>query len=60
MMPSVVDVAGINSFSRQIYANAAGAIAGMVSQELPPMRREQATHRGQHVWQYHGVRQPGA
>jgi len=31
----VVDVAGINSISRQIYANAAGAIAGMVSQELP-------------------------
>jgi uncharacterized protein (UPF0261 family) len=36
MMPSVVDVAGINSISRRIYANAAGAIAGMVSQELPP------------------------
>jgi uncharacterized protein (UPF0261 family) len=34
MMPSVVDVAGLNSFSRQIYANAAGAIAGMVAQEL--------------------------
>ncbi|HEC23074.1 MAG TPA: UPF0261 family protein, partial [Chloroflexi bacterium] len=32
---SVVDVAGINSISRRIYANAAGAIAGMVSQELP-------------------------
>lgn len=32
MMPSVVDVAGLNSFSRQIYANAAGAIAGMVEQ----------------------------
>jgi uncharacterized protein (UPF0261 family) len=37
MMPSVVDVAGINSISRRIYANAAGAIAGMVSQELPPV-----------------------
>jgi uncharacterized protein (UPF0261 family) len=34
MMPSVVDVAGLNSISRQIYANAAGAIAGMVSQEF--------------------------
>ena len=33
MMPSVVDVAGLNTISRQIYANAAGAIAGMVSQE---------------------------
>jgi len=29
-MPSVVDVAGINRLSRLIYANAAGAIAGMV------------------------------
>ncbi|MCC7355374.1 MAG: Tm-1-like ATP-binding domain-containing protein [Anaerolineae bacterium] len=37
-MPSVVDVAGINSISRRIYANAAGAIAGMVSQELPEAR----------------------
>lgn len=29
-MPSVVDVAGLNRISRAIYANAAGAIAGMV------------------------------
>lgn len=38
MMPSVVDVAGINSISRAIYANAAGAIAGMVAlrEALPP------------------------
>jgi uncharacterized protein (UPF0261 family) len=35
MMPSVVDVAGVNSISRRIYANAAAAIAGMVEQELP-------------------------
>jgi uncharacterized protein (UPF0261 family) len=35
MMPSVVDVAGLNSFSRTIYANAAGAIAGMVEMDLP-------------------------
>jgi uncharacterized protein (UPF0261 family) len=35
MMPSVVDVAGINSISRRIYANTAGAIAGMVSQDVP-------------------------
>lgn len=34
MMPSVVDVAGLNSISRRIYANAAGAIAGMVRQEI--------------------------
>ncbi|MCB0213419.1 MAG: Tm-1-like ATP-binding domain-containing protein [Anaerolineae bacterium] len=32
-MPSVVDVAGLNSISRVIYANAAGAIAGMVKVE---------------------------
>jgi uncharacterized protein (UPF0261 family) len=30
-MPSIVDVAGFNRISRAIYANAAGAIAGMVS-----------------------------
>lgn len=35
-MPSVVDVAGINSISRVIYANAAGAIAGMVKVDAPP------------------------
>lgn len=35
MMPSVVDVAGLNTISRQIYANAAGAIVGMVGQDLP-------------------------
>ena len=34
-MPSVVDVAGINRISRAIYANAAGAIAGMVKMEAP-------------------------
>ena len=32
-MPSVVDVAGINRLSRAIYANAAGAISGMVKTE---------------------------
>jgi uncharacterized protein (UPF0261 family) len=35
-VPSIVDVAGINSISRHIYANAAGAIAGMVQVEAPP------------------------
>ncbi len=34
MMPSVVDVAGVNRISRRIYANAAGAICGMVVGEL--------------------------
>lgn len=35
MMPSVVDVAGINRISRVIYVNAAGAICGMVGSEIP-------------------------
>lgn len=34
-MPSIVDVAGINSISRVIYTNAAGSIAGMVKMEAP-------------------------
>ncbi len=33
-MPSIVDVAGINSISRAIYTNAAGAIAGMVQMRV--------------------------
>ena len=37
MMPTVVDVSGINSFSQRIYTNAAAAIAGMVEQEPPPV-----------------------
>jgi len=35
MMYSVVDIAGINRLSRQILANAAGAIVGMVNAEIP-------------------------
>ena len=35
MMYSVVDIAGINRLSRQILANAAGAIVGMVNVEIP-------------------------
>jgi uncharacterized protein (UPF0261 family) len=35
LMPSVVDVAGINRVSRQVLANAAHAIAGMVSHPAP-------------------------
>ncbi|MGC9346924.1 MAG: Tm-1-like ATP-binding domain-containing protein [Anaerolineae bacterium] len=34
-MPSIVDVAGLNNISRRIFANAAGAIAGMVQAEVP-------------------------
>ena len=41
MMPSVVDVAGINSISRRIYANAAAAMVGMVSQTTETMPAEE-------------------
>ena len=34
-MPSVVDIAGLNRISRRIFANAAGAIAGMVLADAP-------------------------
>ena len=34
MMPSVVDVAGVNRISRRIFTNAAGAICGMVESEV--------------------------
>lgn len=34
-IPSIVDVAGINRISQRIYANAAGAIVGMVRAETP-------------------------
>ncbi|MDE2638784.1 MAG: Tm-1-like ATP-binding domain-containing protein [Chloroflexota bacterium] len=40
MMPSIVDVAGINRISAKIYANAAAAIAGMVRGEAPPIADE--------------------
>ena len=39
-MPSVVDVAGINRLSRAIYANAAGAIAGMVKTDAEATAHE--------------------
>ena len=34
MMPSIVDVAGLNSISRAIFTRAAGAICGMVESEV--------------------------
>jgi uncharacterized protein (UPF0261 family) len=39
MVPSIVDVAGLNRISRLIYARAAGAICGMV-QNVPPQAQE--------------------
>jgi uncharacterized protein (UPF0261 family) len=35
MMYSVVDIAGLNRISRQVLANAAGAVCGMVEQNVP-------------------------
>jgi uncharacterized protein (UPF0261 family) len=37
MIPSVVDVAGVNRISARIFANAVGAISGMVDAEVPPL-----------------------
>jgi uncharacterized protein (UPF0261 family) len=36
IIPSIVDVTGLNRISRLIYARAAGAISGMVQNEPPP------------------------
>jgi uncharacterized protein (UPF0261 family) len=36
MVPSVVDVAGINRISREVFSRAAGAICGMVETRVPP------------------------
>jgi uncharacterized protein (UPF0261 family) len=41
MMPSVVDVAGLNSISRRIYTNAAAAIVGMVEQTTEVVTTEE-------------------
>jgi uncharacterized protein (UPF0261 family) len=35
MIPSILDVSGINRISAQIYSNAVGAIVGMVETEVP-------------------------
>jgi uncharacterized protein (UPF0261 family) len=40
LMNSVVDIAGVNSVSAQIMANAAGAIAGMVRAGRPEIERK--------------------
>jgi uncharacterized protein (UPF0261 family) len=40
IVPSVVDVAGINRISRTIYANAASAIAGMVMSDPPTLKTD--------------------
>ena len=40
MMYSVVDIAGVNSISARIMANAAGAIAGMAKASVPALERK--------------------
>jgi uncharacterized protein (UPF0261 family) len=40
MIPSVVDVAGINRVSRIIFSRAAGAICGMVASDVPAAAEE--------------------
>jgi uncharacterized protein (UPF0261 family) len=40
MMPSIVDVAGLNRISRTIFTNAAGAICGMALGEIPEAGEE--------------------
>ncbi|TDF89745.1 UPF0261 family protein [Paenibacillus piri] len=37
MIPSIVDISGINKISRTVLSQAAGAICGMVEEELPPI-----------------------
>jgi uncharacterized protein (UPF0261 family) len=36
MVPSIVDVSGINRISREIFARAAGAVLGMAETRIPP------------------------
>lgn len=38
MIPSIIDVSGVNRISAQIYANAVGAIVGMVETETPTIQ----------------------
>ena len=40
LMPSIVDVAGLNRISRKIFTNAAGAICGMVESTPAPSTNE--------------------
>src|SRR5699024_10203108 len=45
MMYSVVDVAGINSVSAQVFGNAAAAIAAMATEEEARRHRPEAEHK---------------
>lgn len=36
MIPSIVDVAGVNRISREVFSRAAGAVCGMLETRVPP------------------------
>ncbi len=36
MVPSIVDVSGVNRISREVFARAAGAVCGMLETDVPP------------------------
>ena len=66
MMYSVTDVQGLNSISRQVLANAAHALAGMVKRaamraapRTAPPRRKPAAGRPHHVRRHHALRAAG-
>lgn len=40
MFPSILDVSGVNRFSAQIYANAVGAIVGMIETGTPELEHK--------------------
>jgi uncharacterized protein (UPF0261 family) len=40
MIPAVVDVAGVNRISAQVYANAVGAVVGMVETAVPDIEEK--------------------
>ena len=59
-MPSIVDVAGINRISRAIYANAAGAIVGMVKIDAPTASEDKPLDCRLDVRQHHACCRSGA
>ena len=40
MVPSIVDIAGVNSISTKVYAQAVSSIIGMVETEIPKIRKK--------------------
>ena len=60
LMAAVTDVAGVNSISARILANAAAAMAGMVSAPPVEVRGRPPAHRRDDVRRHHPVRDPRA